>query len=117
GVTQDGFAKPDLVAPGRKIVSALASGIGNQGSTLAGEFPDRVTGDGHIRLSGTSMSAPMIAGAIALLLDRHDSLTPGQIKQILTSTTSAYPGQTDKAGMLNIMAALDASDHPSASKT
>jgi serine protease AprX len=117
GVTQDGFAKPDLVAPGRKIVSALASGIGAQGSTLAAEFPDRVTGDGHIRLSGTSMSAPIVAGTIALLLERYDKLTPSQIKQILTSTTSAYPGQTDQAGMLNIMSALERSGHPPASKT
>jgi serine protease AprX len=117
GMTEDGFFKPDLVAPGRKILSALASGIGARGSTLAAEFPDRVTPDGHIRLSGTSMAAPMVAGAVALLLDRNDKLTPGQIKQILTSTTSAYPGQLDRAGALNIAAALGAAEHPSADKT
>jgi serine protease AprX len=117
GVTEDGFAKPDLIAPGRKIVSALAAGIGTQGSTLAGEFPDRVTFDGHIRLSGTSMSAPMVAGAVALLLERRSDLTPGQIKQILVSTASAYPGQPDAAGALNIAAAVAAAAHPPASKT
>jgi serine protease AprX len=117
GVTEDGFAKPDLIAPGRKIVSALAAGIGAHGSTLAGEFPDRVTPDGHIRLSGTSMSAPMVAGAVALLLESHPNLTPGQIKQILVSTTSAYPGQPDAAGTLNIAAALVAAAHPPANKT
>jgi len=114
GVTEDGFAKPDLVAPGRKIVSALASGIGGQGTALAQEFPDRITDDGHIRLSGTSMSAPMVTGAIALLLQRHDGLRPAQLKQILTASAVSYPGQPDKAGELNIAAALAASDHPPA---
>jgi len=39
GVTEDGFAKPDMVAPGRKIVSALATAPNGQSTVLAGEFP------------------------------------------------------------------------------
>lgn len=114
GVTEDGFAKPDLVASGRKVVSALSTGIHGQGSVLAGEFRDRITADGrHIRLSGTSMAAPMVTGAIALLLQHHGGLTPGQLKQLLMSTSTAYPGEPDHAGALNIPAALQASDHPS----
>ncbi|HEY3059724.1 MAG TPA: S8 family serine peptidase [Chloroflexota bacterium] len=116
GVTEDGFAKPDLVAPGRKILSALASGVAGEEPALAAEFPDRVTKDGHIRLSGTSMAAPMVTGAVALLLQRKGDLTPGQIKQILTSTAMSYPGQLDRAGALNIAAALAAAEHPSAPK-
>jgi serine protease AprX len=113
GVTEDGFAKPDMVAPGRKIESALATAPNGQSTVLAGEFPDRITADGqHIRLSGTSMAAPMVVGAIALLLERHPGLMPSQLKQILVNSTSRYPGQTDAAGMLNIAAALVASDHP-----
>lgn len=112
GVTQDGFAKPDLVAPGRKVVSALSSGINSQGSVLAGEFPDRITADGeHIRLSGTSMAAPSVTGAIALLLQRHGGLQPNQLRQLLLNTATTYPSQADKAGALNIPAALVASDH------
>jgi serine protease AprX len=115
GVTEDGFAKPDMVAPGRKIASALATAPNGQNTVLAGEFPDRITSDGqHIRLSGTSMAAPMVVGAIALLLQRHAGLTPSQLKQILVNSASAYPGQPDPAGMLNINAALLASDHPPA---
>src|ERR687886_325218 len=107
GVTQDGFAKPDLVAPGRKIESALSSGINGQGSILAGEFPDRITADGeHIRLSGTSMAAPQVTAAIALLLQRHGGLLPNQVRQLLVNTASTYPGQPDQAGVLNIPAAL-----------
>lgn len=112
GITQDGFAKPDIVAPGRKIVSALSSGINGQGSILAGDFPDRITADGeHIRLSGTSMAAPSVTGAIALLLQRHGGLHPGQLRQLLMNTATDYPGMPDQAGLLNIPAALVASDH------
>jgi hypothetical protein len=56
----------------------------------------------------------MVTGAIALLLDRHHDLTPGQLKQLLTATTRSYPGQADGAGALNISAALAASDNPPA---
>jgi serine protease AprX len=107
GVAQDGFAKPDLVAPGRKISSALAAGPNGQGVTLGTEFADRITADGrHIRLSGTSMAAPVVTGAIALLLERQPGLHPDQIKYLLRTTGHTYPGQADQAGMLDVAAAL-----------
>jgi serine protease AprX len=107
GATEDGFAKPDLLAPGRKVASTLSSGANGQPSALALAFADRITPDGrHIRLSGTSMSAPMVTGSIALLLAQRPGLTPDQIKQILVGTATEYPGQTDNAGTLNIAAAL-----------
>jgi serine protease AprX len=115
GITEDGFAKPDLVAPGRKIVSALSSGANGKPSVLAGQFPDRITSDGrHIRMSGTSMSAPIVSGALALLLQRHPQLTPNQLKQVLVQSAAAYPGQADRAGELNIEMALLLSDEPPA---
>jgi serine protease AprX len=107
GITEDGFAKPDLIAPGRKIVSALAEGPGGLSVALADYFPNRITPDGHhIRLSGTSMAAPMVVGAIALLLERQRNLTPDQLKDILVRSSSRYPGQVDNAGRLDISAAL-----------
>jgi serine protease AprX len=113
GVTEDGFAKPDLVAPGRRIVSALASGPNGQGVTLGAEFPDRITPDGrHIRLSGTSMAAPGVAGAVALLLERQPGLNPDQVKQLLRTTTHTYPGQTDSAGMLDVARAMLGAQNP-----
>ena len=115
GVTEDGFAKPDLLAPGRKIVSALAGGINGNPTVLATEYPERITADGHhLRLSGTSMSTPMVTGAVALLLQNHPNLTPDQIKQLLVSSASAYPGQPDQAGTLNIADAISAAAHPPA---
>src|SRR5713101_4995134 len=67
-----GRRAPELIAAGRKIISSLASGINGQPVVLAQQFPNRITADGrHIRMSGTLMSAPMVTGAVALLLQRH----------------------------------------------
>ena len=57
GVTQDGFAKPDLVAPGTHVVSiAPPDAVLGQGQARATYGPD------FLRMSGTSMAAPMVAG-------------------------------------------------------
>jgi serine protease AprX len=80
----DALSKPDLVAPGRKLVSLLAPD-----STIAGQFPDRlVTAAGapapqYLRLSGTSMAAPIVSGLIALLLEKEPTLSPFQVKHRL----------------------------------
>jgi serine protease AprX len=103
GPTQDGVAKPDLVAPGRKIVAPLAGATAD----LAVTYPDRVTADNaHIRLSGTSMATPMVSGAAALLLQRNPNLNPNQIKWLLTNLTQTYRGQPNKAGELDVARAL-----------
>ena len=52
GATQDGFSKPDLVAPGRHIVGPLAS----TGAGLARQFPSKIIAARYIQLSGTSAS-------------------------------------------------------------
>ena len=103
GITQDGYAKPEVVAPGRHIVSSLSS----PSSILAQQLPDHVSSDGlHIRLSGTSMAAPVVAGAVALLLERVPSLTPNVIKGLLQSTSRNYPGQADSAGEIDAFSAV-----------
>jgi serine protease AprX len=100
GTTQDGFAKPDLVAPGRHIVGPLVS----QGARLAKRFPDKVVTPGYIQLSGTSAAAPVVAGAVALLVQARPWLTPDQLKWLLTSTARPL-GSGAGAGELDVNAA------------
>ena len=82
GRTLDGFMKPDLSAPGRYMVGPVPDG-----STLAAERPDKITAPGYMQLSGTSFSAPVVAGAAAQILARHPSFTPDQVKGALMEST------------------------------
>ena len=72
--------KPDVAAPGGQILS----------STLK-EF----AGSNFAVFDGTSMSAPHVSGAAALLLQQHPSWTPGEVKSALM--TSAQPAWGDTA--------------------
>jgi serine protease AprX len=71
----DMMLKPDVVAPGNKIVSLEA-----QGSYLSKTYPSlHVAGSGsnaYSMMSGTSMAAAMVSGGAALLLQSTPSLTP-----------------------------------------
>ncbi len=82
GVTTDGFNKPDIIAPGTAIYSVRA-----KLSPWPLLYPDRVAGNGeYFRLSGTSMSAPMVVGVVALLLQDEPNLTPDQVKYRLLNS-------------------------------
>src|SRR5947208_4208745 len=59
--------KPDVTAPGEDVASAAPGG-------------------GFVELSGTSMSSPHVAGAAAVLLQRHPGWTPAQVKSALVLT-------------------------------
>ena len=92
----DHVVKPDLVAPGNLVISVQA-----QGSTLATLYPANNVPTSvysnwgssnkpnrYFTLSGTSMSAPVVAGAVASLLEKNPSLTPDQVKARLMKTAS-----------------------------
>ncbi len=96
----DNAAKPDLVAPGRRMISLRAAG-----STLDAMFPDRrvvapgATVADYLRLSGTSMAAPVVAGVVALMLERNPTLDPEQVKHRLRETAVPVLSSTpDGAG-------------------
>jgi serine protease AprX len=84
GVTLDGFAKPDLVAPGRNLIAPLAT----KATTMYTDHPMHRVGDYYFRMSGTSMSAPVVSGAVALLLQDEPNLTPDQVKYRLVTTAN-----------------------------
>jgi serine protease AprX len=88
GTTSNGFVKPDIIAPGTNIYSVLS-----KSSSWSTDYPARLNSTGeYFRLSGTSMAAPMVTGAIALLLQDEPNLTPDQVKYRLTHTGSTLGG-------------------------
>ncbi|MGZ4440273.1 MAG: S8 family serine peptidase, partial [Gaiellaceae bacterium] len=86
GHTYDGFMKPDISADGRYMVAAAPAG-----STLAAERPDKVTAPGYMQLSGTSFSAPVVAGTAAQLIARHPTWGPDQVKGALMRSARPIP--------------------------
>lgn len=91
GPTAIDFAvKPDLVAPGTRIVSLEAAG-----SYLSKTYPQsHVAGSGtnaYLRLTGTSMAAAVVSGGAALLLDAEPDLSPAQVKVALQTGARFIP--------------------------
>ena len=80
--------KPDLAAPGTKILSLQADG-----AFLPAMYPSiHVAGSGnnaYMYLSGTSMAAPMVSGGVALLLQGSPNLSPAQVKFALQNGATA----------------------------
>jgi len=107
GTTADGVRKPDLVAPGKNIIAFMP---GNKGLTISKLHPANKVDDNYFRMSGTSMSAPMVSGAVALLLQDEPGLTPDQVKYRLKATANkSWPGYNATmagTGYLDIYAAV-----------
>jgi len=104
----DQLVKPDIAAPGRRLHSLYAPG-----STLAKRFPEKlISGNGQnglFELSGTSMAAPVVSGAVALVLEANPTLTPLQVRITLQMSSTFMPeaGLTGAgAGSLNAAAAV-----------
>jgi serine protease AprX len=87
GVTQDGFAKPDVLAPGAHIVSTLAPG-----SSFAAACPTCLIGGAYFQLSGTSLAAPIVSGIVADLLAAHPGWTPAMVKGAIVNTAVRLAG-------------------------
>jgi serine protease AprX len=106
----DNLMKPDLTAPGNKIVGAAA--VNNY---LLNSHPEMdadvstMTTRRMMYLSGTSMATPVAAGAAALLLQAKPSLTPNLVKAILMYTAQPLAGSNmfeQGAGEINIEGAM-----------
>lgn len=91
GPTGDGRLKPDLLAPGEKIVSCIPGGRSDQ-------------------MDGTSMAAPHVSGAAALVMARHPELKgqPARIKKILCETATDLNRERSLQGhgMVDVLRAI-----------
>jgi serine protease AprX len=109
----DHIVKPDLVAPGNRIVSLLSPG-----STIVTEYPNfalspanpivtcvlgTCTTDSspqYMVLSGTSMATPVVAGTAALMLQQDPTLTPDTVKARMMKT--AWKGYPDDSSATDV---------------
>ncbi len=103
GYTRDGFAKPELVAPGRYMAVAVPAD-----ATLTRDRPDRIVEPGYLQLSGTSFAAPVVSGSAAELLAEHPTWTPDQVKGALMLTAKPLPQAAPRSVGVGTLSAGDA---------
>jgi len=119
----DDFNAPVITAPGTgriyetnagRFTSAMVSTRSTVNITSNGLDADTELPLGFIpfytQISGTSMATPYVAGVAALLLDADPTLTPDEIREIITSTASRIPNREEwevGAGFINAYAAVD----------
>ena len=117
--------RPDLVAPGRSIVSLRNPGShidqGHPEGLVAGDVAQR-----FFRGSGTSQAAAVVSGAAALLLQQRPALTPDQVKRLLTKNADPLRRGdlvAQGAGVIDVKGAVESStpafvqSHPTATGT
>jgi len=109
GPARNRFTKPDLAAPGQVILSSLS-----QYSPYAG-IPPYIASDGaHMALSGTSMAAPHVTGAAALVLQKYPGSSLSSVRSRLKNwasndaQTATIGASGFGAGKLNLLPLNDA---------
>ena len=103
--TGDGGRNPDLVAPGKSIVS-----LKSPGSYIDETYPAARAGARYLKGSGTSQAAAVVSGAAALVISQRPSITPNQVKKLLTSTAQRLPvadSIAQGAGLVDLKRARD----------
>ncbi len=105
----DGFAKPDICAPGDNLLS-----VASAGSALRLLQERRGNIGNYMRLSGTSMAAGVVSGVVAAILQNNQNLTPNALKMVLQYSSIPVKNDdgtysdvlTQGAGALNPSGAL-----------
>ncbi|MCB0154165.1 MAG: S8 family serine peptidase, partial [Anaerolineae bacterium] len=98
GPTWDGFAKPDVLAPGTYLVSFMYNDLDNieNSDVLVRQHPDNAFAATLFRMSGTSQATAVTSGVVALMLEAHPNLTPDQVKyRLMVSARPALTGDND----------------------
>jgi len=124
GTNALGDVKPDLLAPGGFVIAAMAAladprrgGGGVFWGGLCPGFGCQVISDGYAVTAGTSMAAPMVSGAVALLFERDPTLTQGAVRRLLQSASTPIAPEPEVAGregggVLNIAGSIEALTSP-----
>jgi subtilisin family serine protease len=121
GPTAAGFPKPEISAPGAAVIAAMSTDAkpGSAASifTNAGcPSPQCLQIDQtHAVSMGTSMSSPVVAGAVALLLQKKPTLTQSEVVLLLQAgaqrvTVGSVADEQTGPGELDVDAAFDAMD-------
>ena len=92
GPRSDGIVKPDIVAPGENVISARSSVM-----DIAGW--QSLSDTRYIPNSGTSMAAPVVAGAVALYLELHPGATLDEVRGAI-HRSARHDSHTARAGSL-----------------
>lgn len=112
----DDFIKPDLIAPGNKLIAARSGPSRYNASSLVRKYPSLEINNGAsdsnglMYMSGTSMAAPVVSGAAAMLFQARPDLTPNLAKAILMYTAQPLVSENtfeQGAGLLNIKGATE----------
>lgn len=119
-----GVLKPDIVAPGANVIAAMARHADPRNPASSGIFSNfelcngfdidcLVVDDGHAVSSGTSMAAPIVAGAVALLFERDPGLSQDSVRALLAAGARKLEGvvrieQQVGPGGLDLMGCLEA---------
>ena len=103
GPTVDGYAKPDVLAPGRSVVSSRSPG-----STIDLANPNSAIGASYAKASGTSFATAITSGAAALVLSRNPLLSPDQVKRRLVTTARMPVGMSGPAAGHGVLDAFGA---------
>ncbi len=121
GPTATGLLKPDISAPGAFVIGAMSSLADPTSNGLTGMFAGigtcgarvgcLVVDDHHAVTSGTSMASPIVAGALALLLERDPTLTQPALRALLQAGARRARGlvalpQQLGPGILDLMGTL-----------
>ncbi len=112
GLNGDYLKHPDLTAPGVDIYAARALVPGLPTADLEPNPVNPAWTIPYVRMSGTSMAVPHVSGAAALLLSENPQLSPDQLIDLLTNTTTPMPGYAlheAGTGYLDALAAYEAS--------